>query len=639
MKAGIKNSAIVLFLKKSGIFIWEYFAFIIVFFLALLPILEIFLRKVFVTGVRGSSEYVQHIVLILSFVGAVAAYLEKRHLSLGAILESFKSERLKKFFVILDGSLKTIVLFIFTAAALSFVLNAFSATDKAGVIPLKLIGLIMPVGFFLMFLSELREFKKTAAFLIPFLIFIAVLYAFDSIVSSLCALLPGVEIYPAADAIKTKLSWLFGFASGPLALIFIIVLAASLFLGNYIFVVLGGISLFLFTRAHGVLDVLANENYVMITGSSIPAIPLFTITGVILAESKAGERLLRFFNLLMGRVKGGLILVSVIMCAFFTTFTGASGVTILALGGLLSFMLIKRGYSEKFSYGILTASGSIGLLFPPSIAIIMYGVVARISIKKMFVAGIVPGFLMMLCIIILGIANSKNIPVSKEKIPAKEFFDSVKGAFWELLLPVVVIVSFFAGLTTIVESGALALLYAIIIECLVYKDLKLKDMKEIVKKSLVMLGGILIILGIAKGLSYYIVDAQIPEKLAANLVATIKSKYVFLLLLNFALLITGCLMDIFSAIVVVAPLIIPLGMSYGIDPVHLGIIFLCNLELGYLTPPVGLNLFLASYTFKKPLNRIYSYVVSFLIILLVSVLLITYVPAISTFLYRMFPEL
>jgi tripartite ATP-independent transporter DctM subunit len=328
-----------------------------------------------------------------------------------------------------------------------------------------------------------------------------------------------------------------------------------------------------------------------------------------------------------------MAVVAVLVCAFFTTFTGASGVTILALGGLLSTILLKNGFRERFVDGLLTGSGSIGLLFPPSLPIILYGVVAQVSIRDMFLAGIIPGIVMVFMVSLLGFRASVKKPANEISVDGDgRAFSVIVQAGWELALPLVVLVPYLSGVTTIVETGAVTLVYSMVVEMLIHRDISIRRLPSVLEKSIPIVGGVLIILASSRGLAYYVVDAEIPMKLAAWMEIHVASRIVFLLLLNLALLITGCLMDIFSAIMVVVPLILPLGALFGVHPVHLGIIFLANLELGYLTPPVGLNLFLASYRFKKPLAEIYRSVIPVFLILLVSVILITYIPSLSLFL-------
>ncbi|MFC2146904.1 TRAP transporter large permease, partial [Acidobacteriota bacterium] len=392
----------------------------------------------------------------------------------------------------------------------------------------------------------------------------------------------------------------------------------------------------LFARVGEPLEIIPNEAYSMLISHSIPAIPLFTVAGFLLSESKAGERLVRFFKAVFAWFPGGLAIMAILVCAFFTTFTGASGVTILALGALLSYVLINGKYKRRFSLGLLTASGSVGLLFPPSLPIIIYGVIAGVSIKDMFIGGIIPGFVMVAALVIFSIIYASKHKTERQPFNLKEAFSSIGGSVGEILLPIVIVLSYFGGLTTLEESAALAVIYVLIVEVFIHRDLKIKDLPGVIAKCIPIIGGVLMILSLAKGLSYYIVDAEVPMRLTEWVQASISSKYVFLLLLNIGLLITGCLMDIFSAIMVVVPLIIPLGSIFGIHPVHLGIIFLANMELGYMTPPVGLNLFLASYRFNEPMGKLYKDVLPFFFIQLAAVLLITYLPFLTTGLLSLF---
>jgi len=328
--------------------------------------------------------------------------------------------------------------------------------------------------------------------------------------------------------------------------------------------------------------------------------------------------------------------MSVLICAFFTTFTGASGVTILVVGGLLSLILTENGFSRNFSLGLLTASGSIGLLFPPSLPVIMYGVTAQISVGEMFVGGFLPGLLMVVMLAAIGIVSAVRGKQELKPFRIKETLRPLRESFWEIMLPALIVVLFFRGITTLVETGAIAVVYVLAVEMLVHREISVRELPKVLIKSVPIMGGVLVILAVSKGLSYYIVDAEIPVHLSDWFQTYIRSKYVFLILLNVTLLIVGCLMDVFSAILVISPLFIPLGAAYGIHPVHLGIIFLANLELGYLTPPVGINLFLSSYRFNEPLPIIYRNVIPFLVFLLITVLVITYVPAMTTGLLRFF---
>jgi tripartite ATP-independent transporter DctM subunit len=328
---------------------------------------------------------------------------------------------------------------------------------------------------------------------------------------------------------------------------------------------------------------------------------------------------------------GGMVVASILVSVFFATFTGASGVVILALGGLLYIILHKKGnQSERFTVGLLTGVGDLGLLFPPSLVLILYGTTAQVSVLDMFLGGLLPGTLTVLVFCIVGIVVSIRRGEHRHPFVVKDALAALGESVWEILLPVIIVVGYFTGLTTLVETGAVAVLYVVIVEMFIRRELSFADLVRAGVKSAIIMGGVLVILAGARALSYYIIDSRVPFLLIEWVQAHISSKLVFLLLLNLALLITGMFMDIFSAVLVVVPLIIPLGEVFGIHPVHLGVIFVANMALGFITPPVGLELFLASYRFGQPLAKVYRYVIPFFLLQLGAVLLITYVPWFST---------
>ncbi len=602
----------------------NFLAFLSIFLLALFPFLEVIARKFFHTGIRNSTELTHHLVLVLAFIAAAITARESRHLSL-AINLRFKPDFLARLHVF-NAFLNTTFCTAFAWCSLSFLLNAFDATEKISIFPLRWIVLVMPLGYALMaYRFTCQAPGKALGKTIAALGFVSgTLLAWGALVNIAQVLLPAQA--GLFDWLMPLYNWIGTHLSTPIILILILTALA----GVPIFIVLGAIGYMLFAHTGQPLEVIANEAFSLLTSHSLPAIPLFTFTGFLLSESKAGERIVRLFKAFFSWIPGGLAIMAILVCTFFTTFTGASGVTILAVGSLLSYVLIKGQYKKQFSSGLLTAVGSIGLLFPPSLPVIIYGVTAGVSIKDMFVGGITPGIILVLAMILFGIIFAKKNKVPRERFMLKEATAAIKESFWEILLPVIIVWGYFGGLTTLVESGAVAVIYAMIVEMFIHRDIKIRELQQVLLKCIPIIGGVLAILALAKGLSYYIVDAEIPMQLTAWVQATIHSKYVFLLLLNIALLITGCFMDIFSAIMVVVPLIIPLGNLFGIHPVHLGIIFLANMELGYLTPPVGLNLYLASYTFNEPIERIYRNVFPFLLIQLAAVLLITYIPFFST---------
>ena len=401
-------------------------------------------------------------------------------------------------------------------------------------------------------------------------------------------------------------------------------------LGVPLFAIIGLAALISFYGAEINSAAIFVELYRVASNPTLIAIPLFTFSGFILAHGKTPERLTRVSQSFLRGLPGGIPLAILMACAFFTALTGASGVTIIALGGLLYPLLLKEKYGENFSLGMITSSGSLGLLFPPSLPLILYGLIAQISIDKLFIAGIAPGLMMILFISIFSITRSKPSPEIFSWPTAKS---SLIDAGWELPLPFIILVGIYGGLFTVTEAASVTVVYVIIVESLVYKDLNiLKDLPVLMKDSMVLVGSILIILGTAMGFTNYLVDEQVPITILETMQQYINDPFTFLMVLNIFLLIIGCMMDIFSAIIVVVPLIIPIAQSFDINMIHLGIIFLTNLEIGYSTPPVGINLFIAATRFNKPILKLYQSVLPFLGLRLIGLILITYVPSISLFL-------
>jgi C4-dicarboxylate transporter DctM subunit len=419
------------------------------------------------------------------------------------------------------------------------------------------------------------------------------------------------------------------------ALPFVLIILVALAVGTPVFVAMGALSLLFFFRDGLPVTAVSAEVYRLIASPTLPAIPLLTACGYVLAESQASQRLLRFFRSLLGWMPGGLAVIVVAVCALFTTFTGGSGVTIIAVGGLVLPMLLADGYSEEFSLGLVTAAGSLGLLFPPSLPVILYSVVAgtrdqNVPADSLYLAGVLPGLLMMAMVAGYAVYRSRRMRLARQAFSPPEVLRSAWEARWELGLPVFVVGLFASGHTSIVETAAAALTYAVVVQCFVTRDLRpTSTLPAALVKSSVLTGSVLILLSAALGITSYIVDAQIPDQLVALVRAHIHSPMVYLLALNALLVVVGCLVDIFSAVVVLAPLIAPLGSIFGIDPIHQGVIFLANLELGYLTPPVGLNLYLSSSRFGQPLTKVVRNTMPFLLIMAAAVLLITYVPALS----------
>ncbi len=406
--------------------------------------------------------------------------------------------------------------------------------------------------------------------------------------------------------------------------------------GAPLFVFFGGLALLLFAIVGIDTSAVIIEMYRMASAPTLVAIPLFTFAGYLMAESRTPERLVNLSRALFGWLPGGLAIVALIACAFFTAFTGASGVTIIALGGLLYPILLKEKYSEKFSLGLLTTSGSLGLLFPPSLPLILYCLIARVNVDDLFLAGIVPGVLLILLLSFYSIYKGAASKAQREPFSLSRVKKALIEAIWIVPLPIIILGGIYGGIFTASEAAAVTVVYVLFVELVIYRDLKLtKDVPRIASDAMILVGGVLIILGCALGLTNYIVDAEVPAHIVEFMRQHISSKFTFLIILNVCLLVVGCLMDVFSAIIVVVPLILPIAREFGVHPLHLGIIFLTNLEIGYSTPPVGLNLFIGSYRFKKPIPELCRAALPFIAVLFIFLVIVTYVPDISLGLVKM----
>lgn len=408
-------------------------------------------------------------------------------------------------------------------------------------------------------------------------------------------------------------------------------------LGEPLFVVFGGLALFAFIKIADInaIGIIA-EFFRLGSAPSMIAIPLFTLAGYFLAESRSPERLVRLADAWIGWLPGGVAIVVLVSCAVFTSLTGASGVTIIALGGLLYPILKKERYTENFSLGIITTSGSNGILLPPSLPLIIYGVVSQTDVEKLFIAGVLPTALKVAMMGIFAIALSPSRNTRRQGFNLKEALDSLKSAAWEIPIPIIIIGGIYSGLITVVEASAVVAFYVFVIEVFLYRDIKLGDVPRIFYTSMSLVGALLIILGMALGFNSFLIDQQVPQQIFTFIKAHITSKIVFLILLNIFLLIVGALIDVFSAIMVIVPLIIPIANSFGINPIHLGIIFLTNLEIGYVTPPVGMNLFVSSIRFQKPVLELAVASLPFMLVYLISLIIITYWSDLSLFLVRFY---
>lgn len=414
----------------------------------------------------------------------------------------------------------------------------------------------------------------------------------------------------------------------------IITIALAL-LGTPLFIIISASALLSFYLVGIDSSIVTIEMYRMANTPMLIAIPLFAFAGYVLAESGAPNRLVRLSQALLGWLPGGLAIVVILACTLFTAFTGASGVTIIALGGLLFPALMSEKYSEKFSLGLVTSSGSLGLLLLPSLPLILYGVVTKTDIDQLFRAGIVPCILLVLLLSLYSVYKGLEAKVPSSRITLREVINAIWAAKWELPLPIVVLGGIYSGYIAISEAAAITAFCVVVVEVAIHREVRLRDLPRIIQKSMVLVGGILIILGAALAFTNYLIDAEVPMKILNLLKVHIQSKLAFLIMLNIFLLVVGCMIDIFSAIFVVVPLISPIAQAYGIHPVHLGIIFLVNLGIGYSTPPVGMNLFIASFRFERPVLKLYMASLPFLAILLLALMIITYVPSLSLFLVKM----
>ena len=623
--------------------------------MALLPIAEIASRRLFGRGIPASGPVVQHLTLWVGFLGAAIAAREGKLLALatGTFIPQGPWRRAADILAAAFGACSAIVL-AWGGWQMAAVEREAGTNIGAG-IPTWIAQIVLPISFAVI---AVRMVWKCGAPATPKLANDTAAPAsaagFDGFAEARSASEGGSEGGPATpklanDGRASEGGWIdrslasLGIVAGilfirapslieaaPLSLGFTIIVAAAV-AGTPLFAILGGTAAFLFMHEGTTPATILIETYSLSVSSTLPAIPLFTLAGFLLAEGRASERLLRVFRAWFGWIPGGTAVVCAVLCSFFTVFTGGSGVTILALGGVLFPALIKDGYRERFALGLLTASGSLGLLLPPALPLILYAVVAQIPIEDIFIGGILPGILLTAMVAAWGVREGLVSGAGRYPFRADEAFRSLWAAKWELAMPALVLVAMFSGLATAVEASALTAVYALVVQAAIHRDLSLRrDLLRAFTECVTVIGGVLIILGVAVGLTNYLVGVQLPAKLLEWSRGHITSRLMFLLVLNLFLLAVGWLMEIFAAIAVVVPLIVPLGAAFGIHPVHLGIIFIANLELGFLTPLVGLNIFLASYRFRRPILEVCAAALPMMGILGIGVLVITYVPWLTT---------
>jgi len=611
--------------------------------LALIPFVQLMLNQFNMT-IPDFNAYVTHFFLVAGFFAAMLAAKSGSHISITAV-QYIKNDKLKNILALTCVLISVFILTVLFWNCICFIIYGLMG-KKVGIIPDQVFAIVMPLGFAVIaarFILGLKTPKE------KYFALGAVLIGCFAALPAIAKIIWGVDPQDTPLLFYSIIDFLYDIAMVINVPVILFLILAGL-AGMPLFTVIGAIAMIMLMATGQEPDVAANSIYYTFNESKnvdFVAIPLFTLTGFFLSESKAGERLVRTFKIFFGWMPGGIIIATVIICAFFTSFTGASGVTILALGGILFTILRENKYPEKFSIGILTSAGGIGLMFPPSLPIILVAtsIMSIMHFMEMpitythidfFIGAFIPGLILVTAMIVTSFILTKGIKIQPEKYKFSEAMDSLKDSFFEILLPLILIVGIFSGFLSLVQASAVALVYIIIVEVFIKKDIPVKSIPNVFKKAIPIIGGILAILTMAMLLSYAFMDSGVPDKFAFWMENAVQSKIVFLLLLNLALIIVGFFMDIFSAILVFLPLIIPLGVIYGIDPLHLGIIFIVNLEAGFLTPPVGINLFLASYRFNKPFMEICGYVLPFLLARLVVVLLVTFLPFLSTWLVKLF---
>ena len=599
--------------------------------MVILPLLEIVWRRAFGQGLPGSGPIVQHLTLWVGFLGAAIAARDGKLLALatGTFIPHGFWRRAADILAAAFGACAALIL---AYGGYQMVLIEREGGAVIGAeIQTWVAQLVLPVAFAMIAARLVWRVGQPTELGAASTVGLSVTSPDDPTAKASAhrspsdvwldrglasfGLVAGVLFLRDPSILQSHILW-------PAA----IVVIASAVVGTPLFAILGGTAVLLFMHDGVTPATVLIETYSLSVSPTLPAIPLFTLAGFLLAEGNASGRLLRVFRAYFGWIPGGTAVVCAVLCSFFTVFTGGSGVTILALGGVLFPALLKDGYREKFSLGLLTASGSLGLLLPPALPLILYAVVAQIPIQDVFIGGILPGILLTSMVAAWGVREGIVSRAGRYPFTAKEAAAATWEAKWELAMPALVLVAMFSGLATAVEASAVTALYALVVQAFIHRDLSMRSLLRAFSECVTVIGGVLIILGVAQGFTSYLVGAQVPAKLVEWVRGHISSRLMFLLVLNLFLLAVGWLMEIYAAIVVVVPLIVPLGVAYGINPVHLGIIFLANLELGFLTPLVGLNIFLASYRFKRPVLEVCAAALPMMAILGIGVLVITYVP-------------
>ena len=583
-----------------------------------LPIAQT-LARFFHADVASAGSITQHLTLWVGFLGAVLATFSHNHLSLSTI-NLIPAGRARRVVAMSTNAITASITALLAYASFQLILAERGSGDRiAAGIPIWWSELVMPVS--LLVITLRFAWRAPSGWL-------------------------GRVVAVAAVAATLSLGLLSPEAAAHVLWPAVIVLGAGFLLGVPVFAAMAGLTALLYF-VHGEAIVSVPTSALQLAkNASLPAVPLLTVAGYVLAAGGASKRLVTAFRALLGWLPGGMALMALVVCALFTTFTGGSGVTILAMGGLVLPLLIEEKYPEGFSIGLVTAAGSLGLLFYPSMPVILYGLVLQSAappgttppdIKHLFIAGAVPGVLIILLVAAYAVFMGVKSKAPRHRVNRAEAASALRGVAWDLMLPVIVFVTFGLGYATILETAAIAALYTVLVETVVFRNLHpLRDLPKVFASGATLVGAVLLLLGMAFGLNEYLVLQQFPDALLEWVQLHIHSQIGFLLALNVILLLLGSVLEMYSAIVAIAPLVAPLGQAYNVDPIHLGVVFLANLELGFLLPPMGLNLFLAASRFKKPLGEVYKQALPFLAIMSFGVLLVTYLPSLTTGVLKLF---
>ncbi|MGP1586736.1 MAG: TRAP transporter large permease [Treponemataceae bacterium] len=610
----------------------DYLSVIVVAFMAIFPLTVKVIESSTKRPIINNENILVNIVFVFSCIAGAITWREDKHISLASLSDMIKPKFNKIIKKIRNGAVSAILFAIFISSFSEFFMF-FS--QKIWGVSTRFFYTILPLAYFVMLFRVCVKKENWVSTIIGLVVGLYIASGPFGVVLSSVFHVKNVDFF-----ITLFDSWLW-FSSHAFVPLLILLIAFAI-IGVPLFIALAGIAFLCFSyTGGGYVEIIPQVSYEKLTDSSIAAIPLFTIVGFLLSQGSAGKRLVDVFNSLFGWFRGGTVIASVLVITFFTMFTGASGVTILALGVLLTMLFVESGYDKDKAQSLITASGALGLLFPPSVAIIMYGTVNyfNVDVFNLFKGSLLPGFILAFATITYGIIQdkSKNRPKFSWKVLGKAFVNGI----WELLLPVAIIILYFGNIFTIMQTASFAVLYTYILETFIRKDFKQENSARPILSSFVgsikkvaesihITGGVLMILASASGLSYFLIDASVPDILANFCAAHIHSKYLFLFLLNIVLIIVGCLMDIYSAIMIVSPLIIPIATMFDINQVHIGVVFLMNMQLGFLTPPVGMDLFISTYAFDKPLMKVVKDILPFLAIQAVVLLFITYVPWFTT---------